>query len=92
MTNQFDFYPVSDWLRGDPIVLPSNIQYSYLPVSPQNARPDTLENNTIYQNAIIFFELLLHPEIFAVILVVAALLVIIALIVRKSTQPPKADS
>ena len=63
MTNQFNFYPVSDWLKADSVVLPSNIQYSYLPVSSQNARPNTLQNNTFYQNLILDFEVILHPDI-----------------------------
>ena len=53
MTNQFSFYPVSDWLTRTPVVLPANIQYSYLPVSPQNARPNTLQNNTFLQTLIL---------------------------------------
>ena len=70
MTYQFNFYPVSDWLKGDPVVLPSNIQYGHLPVSPQNARPNTLMNNTILQNLILDIELLLHPIILVPILAI----------------------
>jgi predicted Zn-dependent protease len=93
MTNQFNFYPVSDWLTPDPVVLPANLQYSYLPVSPQNARPNTLQNNTFFQNLILDIELLLHPIILVPILAIIIFGIAIFLIgwLRKR-RAPKADS
>jgi predicted Zn-dependent protease len=94
MTYQFNFYPVSDWLRGTQVVLPSYIQYSYLPVSPQNARPNTLQNNIILQNVILGFELFLHPIILVPISALIIFLIAIVLIdrLRRNRRPPKADS
>ncbi len=93
MTNQFKFYPVSYWLKPNPVVLPSNIQYSYLPVSLQNARPNTLQNNTFLQNLILDFELLLHPEIFAILLAIIIFFVAIILIgMYKNRRLPRVGS
>ncbi len=93
MTYRFSFYPVSDWLSGVPVTLPPNIQYMNLPVSAQNARPQTIQNNPIVQNLILAFEILIHPEILAIVLVFIIVIVIIALIPgRKNRQDPKADS
>ena len=93
MTNQFNFYPVSDWLQREPVVLPSNIQYSYLPVSSQNARPNTLQNNTFVQNLILDFELFLHPIILIPILALIFFGIVIVLIARlRNRRAPKAGS
>jgi predicted Zn-dependent protease len=93
MTNQFNFYPVSDWLKPDPVVLPSNIKYSYLPVSPQNARPNTLQNNTILQSLILDIELILHPIILAPILAIIIFGIVILLFGRlRNRRAPKAGS
>jgi len=82
MLNPSKFYPVSGWLQSDPVVLPSN-QYEYLPVSPQNARPQTLANNPIVQTLILMVEILIHPEILAIVLLFIIVLIIIALIPSK---------
>lgn len=94
MTNQFNFYPVAGWLQDTPVALPSNIQYSYLPVSPQNARPNTLQNNLILQNVILGFELVLHPIIFVPISALIIFLIALALYdrLRRNRRRPKADS
>jgi predicted Zn-dependent protease len=94
MTNQFRFYPVSFWLNGTPVVLPSDIPYSYLPVSAQNARPNTLQNNTILQNLILDLELFLHPILLVPILALIIFLIGIVLYdrLRRKRRTPKADS
>jgi len=93
IANQFNFNPVSDWLKGIPVVLPSNIQYSYLPVSAQNARPNTLQNNTILQYLILDFELFLHPIILAPILALIIFAIVIVLISRlRNRRAPRVDS
>ena len=94
MSNQFKFYPVSEWLKGSPVVLPLNIKYNYLPVSAQNARPQTLQNNAIIQTLVLMVEILIHPDILAVVIFFIGILVIVALIpTRKSKKPkPKAAS
>ncbi len=93
MTNQFNFSPVSDWLKADFVVLPSDIQYSYLPVSSQNARPNTLQDNTLYQNLILDVEIILHPDIFLPILTFVIISILIILIVSlRNRRAPKVDS
>ena len=81
--NTTNFYPVSGWLKENPVILPSAITYQGLPVSPQNALPQTLANNNVFQFLVLMFEIIIHPEIFAIVLAVAVVFVIIALIPRK---------
>jgi len=78
--NTTNFYPISGWLKENSVILPATIAYQGLPVSPENARPQTFTNNSVFQTLIFMFELLIHPEIFAIILAVAVIFVIIALI------------
>jgi predicted Zn-dependent protease len=82
MLNPSKFYPVNEWLQSNSVILPSN-QYEYLPVSPQNARPQTLANNPVVQTLILMFEILIHPEILAIVLLFIIVLIIIALIPSK---------
>jgi hypothetical protein len=93
MLNPSKFYPVNEWLQSNSVILPSN-QYEYLPVSPQNARPLTLANNPVVQTLILMFEILIHPEILAIVLLFIIVLIIIAVIPtkRKRRQVPKAAS
>jgi len=90
MLNPSKFYPVNEWLQSDPVILPSN-QYEYLPVSPQNARPQTLANNPIVQTLILMVEILIHPEILAIVLLFIIVLIIIALIPSKRKKPKAAS-
>ena len=57
------FYPVDGWLKENSVVLPSDISYKGLPVSPENAVPQTLANNPVVQTLVLMFEILIHPEI-----------------------------
>jgi hypothetical protein len=91
MTNQFSFNPVSDWLQNTPVFSPTDIQYHDLPVSPQNARPQTLMNNFIVQNLILALQILIHPEILAIVVLLFAVLITISLIPRRR-RATKADS
>jgi hypothetical protein len=78
-----DFYPVSDWLDVNSVILPTEIIYQGLAVSPENASPQNLANNSSVQFLILMFEILIHPEFLAIILVVALIIVIIAVIPKK---------
>ena len=78
-TNSVDFYPVSDWLNVNFVILPSNIAYAGLPVSSKNATPQTLADNPTVQFLITVFETLIHPEIAAVIVVIIFLILIVGL-------------
>ncbi len=79
LVNSSDYYPVNEWLKKS-VVLPSNIAFEYLPVSSENARPQTLSNNPIIQIWILFLQLMLHPEFFFAVFAILILFVIIALI------------
>jgi hypothetical protein len=79
-TNSIDFYPVSDWLKTNSVMLPANIAYAGLPVSPQNASPQTLIDNPVVQFLILIGEILIHPEILAIIILIIAVMVIIVLV------------
>jgi hypothetical protein len=92
--NTTSFYPVNDWLNVNSVILPSDITYQGLPVSPENASPQTLANNPVVQTLILMFEILIHPEIFAFVLLFFVVIVVIALIPkrRKRGNAVKADS
>ncbi len=93
MTYLNNFYPVNQWLQNTPVTLPQNIPYKNLPVSPQNAIPQTLANNPIVETLVLMFEILIHPEIFAIVIVFIAVLIIIAIIPsKKKKQVPKVGS
>jgi predicted Zn-dependent protease len=83
MTKPSTFYPVFEWLQGNPVILPSNIPYKYLPVSPQNALPQTLANNPVVETLVLMVEILIHPEILAIVLLFIIVLIIIVLIPSK---------
>ena len=87
MVNGAVFNPVSGWLTVNYVILPPNIPYAGLPVSPQNARPQTLTNNPIIQTLILLGEILIHPEFLTIIVFFIIILVIIALIPRRRKQP-----
>jgi hypothetical protein len=92
--NTTNFYPVDHWLKENSVVLPSGILDKGLPVSPENVLPETLANNPVVQTLVLMFEILIHPEIFSLIVVFIAVFVIIALIPskRKRGKAVKADS
>ncbi len=84
------FYPVNNWLNENSVILPFDIAYRGLPVSTQNALPQTLANNSVVQTLVLMFEILIHPEIFAIVVLFIAVLIIIAMIPRRKRV--KADS
>ena len=77
------FYPVRNWLVANSAVLPSNIPYVGLPVSQQNVRPQTAAENPVIQVLVLMFQILIHPEVFSVVLVFVIVFVLIALIPRR---------
>jgi hypothetical protein len=81
-TNFTDFYPISTWLKVNSVMLPSSITYVNLPLSPQNANPQTLTDNPVVQFLILIVDILIHPEILAIIGVIILTMVIIALATR----------
>jgi hypothetical protein len=81
--NPSSFYPVQDWLVTSSAVLPQNIPYQDLPVSQQNVRPQTVTENPVVQVLVLMFEILIHPEIFSIVLVFIIVFALIALISRR---------
>jgi hypothetical protein len=86
LQNTFDFNPVNQWLQNEPINLPPNIQYANLPVSPQNASPQTLDDNPIIETLTLMVEILVHPEIAIIVITFIAVLIIIAVIPKKKKK------
>jgi hypothetical protein len=82
-TNSAYFYPINDWLNKSSVSLPSTIEYRGLPVGPENASPQTIANNSVVQFLVLIFEILIHPEIIAIILVIVLALLIVGLISKK---------
>jgi hypothetical protein len=91
--NAFSFYPVDGWLKVSSVVLPSNIAYAGLPVSPENAAPQTLADNPVVQTLVLMAEILIHPEILDIVVLIILLFVILGLVVRwKRGRTVKAGS
>ena len=81
-----EFYPVSSWLKQNYVILPSTITFQYLPVSQENASPQTIENNPVVQVLILMTQLLIHPEISGTALVIIVIFVVAALILRRNNR------
>ena len=91
MANGVSFYPVDKWLPSQPVILPSNIPYEFLPVSPQYALPETLANNPVVETLVLMVEILIHPKILLFVVLFVIILIIIAVVPRKKKkQVPKA--
>ncbi len=82
-TNQQSFYPVKNWLTDNSVSLPSYIAFGDLPISPENAAPQTLTDNPVVQFFILVWGILIHPEILAVVIVVVAVFVVLGLIAQR---------
>jgi len=88
--NATSFYPVSSWLNVSSVSL-SSTAYQGLPVTPENA-PQMIDNNSVVQFLVLMFEILIHPEILAIVILFFGLLIIIALIPkRKRATTAKAN-
>lgn len=83
LQNPDGFYPISGWLKQNYVILPSYIAFQYLPVSPQNAQPQTIASNPVVEVIVYMFEILIHPEIAAIAIVIISVLVVIALISKR---------
>ncbi len=79
MANTFSFYPVSQWLPSQAVILPSDIPYKFIAVSPQNALPETVANNPWIETLVLGIEILIHPDILAFVILFIGILVIIAI-------------
>ncbi len=88
-TNTFTFYPVKNLVNQ--VILPAGITYQFLPVSQENARPQTIANNSVVQFLVLMFEILIHQEIYPFVILFFVVLVIIAVYLRRK-NPVKAGS
>ncbi|MGE5574508.1 MAG: matrixin family metalloprotease [Ignavibacteria bacterium] len=78
----FSFYPVDGWLKENFVILPSNIAVGGLPVSPENAAPQTIAYNPIVQTIVLMFEILIHPEILSVVILILLVFIAIGIYAR----------
>ncbi|MGD6851278.1 MAG: matrixin family metalloprotease [Candidatus Bathyarchaeia archaeon] len=93
MKDPTSFYPVSGWLTAHSVTLPSFITYQGIPVSPQNAPPQTLENNSVVRFFMLVYQLLLHPEIAVAVAAFIIFFIIIGIAARpRKRRPATADS
>ncbi len=81
--NTASFYPINGWLKENSVILPSDITYQGLPVTPENAAPQTLTSNPVVQTLILMFEILIHQDILIFVILFIVILVIISVIARR---------
>ncbi len=79
--------PGNELFQVNSVTLPSSISYASLPVSAQNAQPQTLANNVVVQTLIFLFQILIHPEFAAVVVLFIVVLVVVALVPAKKKKP-----
>ncbi len=82
LKNPSSFYPISEWLKVNYVILPASINYQELPVSVENMAPQSLSNNPVVQVFILMYQLLLHPEIAAIVIGIIVLFLVIGLVTR----------
>jgi hypothetical protein len=68
------------------VTMPSEIAYSYLPVSPQNSSPQTLASNPIIDQLILMWQILMHPPFLTATVVILAFFIIIGLLTRRKRR------
>jgi hypothetical protein len=90
--NESSFYPIRTWLKEDSVSLPSTVPYALLPVSPENAIPETLANNPVVQFLISLGQFLIHPEVLVVLIAVIVIFVIIAVVPIKKRPKVAAET
>ncbi len=81
--NSSNLYPVRNWLVQKSVILPSYIPYEGLPVSEQNKYLQTTADNPIVQVLVLMYGILIHPEVFSVVIIFIIIFAIIALIPRR---------
>jgi predicted Zn-dependent protease len=75
------FFPVSSLTNK--VVLPTGVTYQFLPVSQNNARPQTFANNSVVQFLVLMFEILIHVEIYPFVILFFVVIVLIAVFHRR---------
>ena len=82
-TNSSTFFPVNNLVNK--VVLPTGVTYQFLPVSQNNARPQTFANNSVVQFLVLMFEIMIHIEIYPFIILFFVVLVLIAVFYRRKS-------
>ena len=90
--NESSFYPVKGWFKENSVTLPSTVPYESLPVSAENARPETLANNPVVQFLILIGQILIHPEVLVVVIAIIVIFVIIAVVPIKKRPKVVAET
>ncbi|MCW3995890.1 MAG: matrixin family metalloprotease [Candidatus Bathyarchaeota archaeon] len=78
-------------LSENSVVLPATISYEPLPVSPQNMEPQTILDNPIFQVWLLMVELMLHPDVFLIMVVFIVIFVTIGSFPTKKRKPLSVD-
>jgi Matrixin len=91
-TNSVNLFPIDRWFNENPVTLPSNVTYQGLPVSAKNSVSQTFADSPAGQTLILMFELLIHPEILAVVIVFIVVLVVVVLIATRKRSLIRVDS
>jgi hypothetical protein len=93
MLNTSSFRPVSRWLTQNSVSLPAPISYQDLPVSAENAPPQTLADSAVVQFFSMVLNILLQPVIAIPLLCVFVLFAILVVIPkRRKHREVMADS
>jgi predicted Zn-dependent protease len=82
-TDSSTFFPVNNLVNK--VVLPMGVTYQFLPVSQNNARPQTFANNSLVQFLVLMFEIMIHIEIYPFIILFFVVLVLIAAFYRRKS-------
>jgi hypothetical protein len=72
-TDSVTFFPVNNLVNK--VVLPTGVTYQFLPVSQNNARPQTFANNSAVQFLVLMFEIMIHIEIYPFIILFFVILI-----------------
>jgi hypothetical protein len=86
------FYPTKAWLKQSEVTSPAEVTYSQIPVSPDNAAPQTLATNPIVMQLLLVAAILLRPEILIMIATILVFFIVLGLVVRRTRYRAKADS
>ncbi|MCW4029688.1 MAG: matrixin family metalloprotease [Candidatus Bathyarchaeota archaeon] len=86
------FYPTKAWLNQSSVLSPAEVTYTQIPVSPDNAAPQTLATNPIVMQLLLLAAILLRPEILITIVAILVFFIALGIVVRRTRYRSKADS
>jgi hypothetical protein len=86
------FYPTKAWLNQSAVLSPTEVTYTQIPVSPENAAPQTLATNPVIMQFLLIAAILLRPEILIMIVTILVFFIVLGLVVRRTRYRAKVDS